>query len=337
MNEYVDNVYVINMDKDAHRLQKVRTDTEKVGIAFERFVGVDVSALAQDVLDKYVRADIQQVCPDGMIGCVLSHLLVWQDAVAKNYNNVLVLEDDVCFAGDFNEEVQRVWHETPADYDILYLDYGGARCKSERDGACPEYRCIHRPSFPLFTHAMVISHRGLRKLLHVVTEIDDHIDWKIARNANKLEIYASNKQPVTQAWEDSNNSNLKAQAFPRIINHYLDKIHDTNGVPKSYGYNFQVYKYKDYIITRITYWVFDVGILASMHASILLLCLLYFACDYERFHWVVWSSGYLIGASLKAALACCVLSHCTVLSAYVLLGVLLYMLNFPFVLIKTIL
>jgi hypothetical protein len=184
---------------------------------------------------------------------------------------------------------------------------------------------------------MVISQRGLRKLLHVITEIDDHIDWKIARNADELEIYSSNKQLVMQSWEDSNNSNLKAQTFPRIVNHYLDQIHDADGVPRSYGYNFQVYKYKDYMITRMTYWVFDVGILASMHASILVLCLLYFACDYERFHCMVWSAGYLIGVMLKVVLSCYVLSHCTVLSAYVLLGVLLYTLNFPFVLIKTIL
>jgi hypothetical protein len=87
----------------------------------------------------------------------------------------------------------------------------------------------------------------------------------------------------------------------------------------------------------MTYWVFDFGILASMHADILLPCLLYFACDYERFHWMVWSAGFLFGAMLKASLACCVLSHCAVLSAYVLLGALLYTLNFPFVLVKAVL
>ena len=132
MNEYVDNVYVINMDKDAHRLHKVGEETEKVGISFERFAGVDVSELAQDVLDKYVRADVQKYGTDGMIGCGLSHLFVWQDAVKKNYNNVLVLEDDVCFASDFNECLRHVWEETPFDYDILYLGYGGERGKPER-------------------------------------------------------------------------------------------------------------------------------------------------------------------------------------------------------------
>ena len=332
MNEYVDNVYVINMDKDAHRLENVRQECEKIGLSFERFAGVHVSDLAQDVLDKYVRADIQKYGTDGMIGCGLSHLFVWQDAVKHNYNHVLVLEDDVCFAGDFNECLRRVWEETPFDYDILYLGYGGGWRKTGGD-----FHHIHRPGFPLLTHAMVISHRGLRKLLDIITEIDDHIDWKIARNAKKLEIYASNKQLVKQVWADSNNSNLKTRTFPRLINHYLDKIHSANGVPVSYTCNFQVYKYKDFIITRMTYLVFDCGILANMHGSILLLCLVYFACDYERFHWMVWSSGFLMGSMLKHALTWCIFSPYTVLVSYVALGVCLYLLDFPFTLIKTLL
>jgi hypothetical protein len=56
----------------------------------------------------------------------------------------------------------------------------------------------------------------------------------------------------------------------------------------------------------MTYLVAAVGLLAGMHASILLLCLLYFACDYERFHFAVWASGCLIGAAFKSALAWCV-------------------------------
>jgi hypothetical protein len=228
--------------------------------------------------------------------------------------------------------VQKVWAETPADYDVLYLGYGG-----ERGAACAKYRHIHRPRFPLFTHAMVISASGLRKLLDSITEIDDHVDWKIARNARKLEVYASNKQLVSQSWEDSHNSILSAQAFPRLINRYLHNMRDADGVPKSYGYNFQVHKHKHYVITRMTYFVFGVGLLASLHASIFVLCLLYLACDYERFHCSVWALGYLLGAVFKSALASCVLSHHAVLSAYALLGASLYMSNFPLVLIRTVL
>ena len=88
---------------------------------------------------------------------------------------------------------------------------------------------------------MIISNKGLKKLLNLITKIDDHIDWEIVRNSKKLNIYASKKKIVIQLWKDSNNSNLKIKTFPIIINYYLDQIYDCNGIPKSYGYNFQMY------------------------------------------------------------------------------------------------
>ena len=330
MSAYVDNVYLINMDKDAHRLHNVTKETERVGIKFERFPGVKVSDVSQNILDKYVPSDIQKYGTNGMIGCGLSHLFIWQNAVNNNYKNIMVLEDDVCFTDDFNQCLQNALQEIPSDYDILYL-YSNNPQNGRR------FNHIHEHPFPLLTHAMIISKQGLKKLLNIITKIDDHIDWKIARNAKHLNIYASNKTIVKQAWEDSNNSNLKAKTFPRIINHYLDKVHDSNGIPKSYGYNFQVYKYKHHIITRITYVVFDVGILANLHDSMLLSCLLYFSCDYDRFHFIVFSSGYFIGNVFQYALTYYILNHYTVLFSYVLLGLFLYILNFPFTLIKTIL
>lgn len=328
MTNYVDNVYLINMDKDYHRLTKVTKETEKVGIKFERFPGVKVSDLSQNILDKYIPEEIQKYGTSGMIGCGLSHLFIWQNAVKNNYRNILVLEDDVHFTDDFTQYLQNVCEEIPNDYDILYLHGDNPQHDSR-------FKYIYKPTFPLLTHAMIISNQGLKKLLDIITEIDDHIDWKIARNAKQLNIYASNKQIVNQLWDDSNNSNLKT--FPRIINYYLCKIHDSNGMPKSYGYNFQVYKYKDYIITRMTYFIFDFGILANVHGSILLLCLLYFSCDYDRFHLIIFSSGYFIGNIFKYALTYYILNQYTILFSYVLLGVLLYILNFPFILIKTIL
>jgi GR25 family glycosyltransferase involved in LPS biosynthesis len=328
MSNYVDNVYLINMDKDDHRLTKVTKETKKVGIKFERFPGVKVSDVSQNILDKYIPEEIQKYGTNGMIGCGLSHLFIWQNAVKNNYRNILVLEDDVHFTDDFNQYLQNVCEEIPNDYDILYLHGDNPQHDSR-------FTYIYKPTFPLLTHAMIISNQGLKKLLDIITEIDDHIDWKIARNAKQLNIYSSKKQIVNQLWDDSNNSNLKT--FPRIINYYLHKIHDSNGMPKSYGYNFQLYKYKDYIITRMTYFIFDFGILANVHGSILLLCLLYFSCDYDRFHLIIFSSGYFIGNIFKYILTYYILNQCTVLFSYVLLGVLLYILNFPFILIQKIL
>jgi GR25 family glycosyltransferase involved in LPS biosynthesis len=266
MNNYVDNVYLINMDKDIDRLKKVTKECDKVNIKFERFSGIKVSDLSQNILDKYIPIEIQKYGTDSMIGCGLSHLFIWQDAIKKNYKNILVLEDDVYFSNDFNKYLQNVIEEVPKDYDILYLGYKDTICKAPKDCS---FNYIYKPTFPLLTHAMIISNKGLNKLLNLIRKIDDHIDWKIARNVKKLNIYASKKKIINQIWESSNNSNLSN--FPKIINYYLDQVHDCNNIPESYEYNFQLYKYKDYKITRMTYSIFHLGMLANIHYSILLL------------------------------------------------------------------
>ena len=332
MYNYVDNIYLINMDKDIDRLKKITKECDIVNIKFERFSGLKVSDLSQNILDKYIPEETQKYGTDSMIGCGLSHLFIWQDAVQKNYKNILILEDDVQFTDDFNKYLTNVMNELPKDYDILYLGYKDTICEAPTDSS---FKYIYKPEFPLLTHAMIISNKGLKKLLNLITKIDDHIDWKIARNSKKLNIYASKKKIVIQLWKDSNNSNLKIKTFPKIINYYLDQMHDCNGIPISYGYNFQMYKYKDYIITRITYYIFNFGISANIHYSILLLCLLYFSCDYDRFHLIIFLLGYFIGYIFKYLLKYYKLNDYIVLFLFIVFIILSNTIHLPFILIKT--
>lgn len=331
MNNYVDNVYLINMDKDIDRLEKITKECYKVNIKFERFSGIKVTDISQNILDKYIPKEIQKYGPDGMIGCGLSHLFIWQDAVNKNYKNILVLEDDVYFTDDFNEYLKNVMEEVPDDYDILYLGYKDSICKAPKDD---NFNYIYKPIFPLLTHAMIISNKGLKKLLKLITKIDDHIDWKIARNEAKLNIYASKKKIINQIWINSNNSTLTKSQFPKIINYYFNQVYDCNDIPQSYYNNFQLFKYKKYKISTMTYSIFNFGVLANIHNSILLLCLLYFACDYDRFHLIVFLLGYFIGIILKYTLKYYKVNDNTVLFLFIFLILFLNIINFPFILIK---
>jgi GR25 family glycosyltransferase involved in LPS biosynthesis len=334
MNNYVDNVYLINMDKDTDRLKKVTKECDKVNIKFERFSGIKVSDLSQNILDKYVPEETQKYGTDGMIGCGLSHLFVWQDAIKKNYKNILVLEDDVHFTDDFNEYLDNIMEELPKDYDILYLGYSELLCRKQTNSS---FNYIHKPIFPFGTHAMIISNKGLKKLLKIITKIDEHIDRKIANNINKLNIYASQKKIVNQLWINSNNSDLSNNQFPKIINYYFNDINDCNDIPLSYKYNFQLYKYKDLKISIMTYSIFNLGILANIHTSILLLCLLYFSCDYDRFHLIIFLLGYLFGNIFKYGMKYCKLNQYTILFLFILLIFLINLIDFPFLLIKTVL
>jgi glycosyl transferase family 25 len=334
MNNYVDNIYLINMDKDTDRLKKVTKECDKVNIKFERFTGIKVSDLSQNILNKYVPIETQKYGTDGMIGCGLSHLLIWQDAIKKNYKNILVLEDDIYFTNDFNKYLDNVMEEVPEDYDILYLGYIESLCRKPIEN---NFNYIYKPIFPFGSHAYIISNKGLKKIIKLITKVNDHIDKSIAYNIDKLNIYASKKKIVNQLWINSNNSDISNNQFPKIINYYLDQIIDCNDIPISYKYNFQLYKYKDYNITGNTFFIFNLGILANIHESILLLCLLYFTCDYNKFYLIVFLLGYLFGNIFKYGMKYYKINQYTILFLYLLLIIFINLIDFPFLLIKILL
>jgi hypothetical protein len=99
------------------------------------------------------------------------------------------------FSPDFNEYLEHVMEELPKDYDILYLGYKDLfRCEPPKN---EKFNYIYKPYYPLLTHAMIISNKGLKKLIKIIKKIDYHIDWKIGYNTHKLNIYASKKKLLT--------------------------------------------------------------------------------------------------------------------------------------------
>ena len=57
----------------------------------------------------------------GEIGCNLSFLNTFKNALEKNYNKILVLEDDFKLVPNFTQKVLNVMKHVPKDYDVLYL------------------------------------------------------------------------------------------------------------------------------------------------------------------------------------------------------------------------
>jgi len=303
MNNFIDNVYLINMDKDIDRLEKVTKECNKVDIKFQRFSGVNPKILPEEEKNKYITKFCQKYCTNGMIGCGISHLKIYEDVINNNYNNVLILEDDVYFEDDFHYILKNALEELPNDYDILYIGYFGLSNKdtyydhnylfkifSNKKTETNNFKNICCPEFSLGMHAMIISNKGCQKLLQTINKINWHIDWQISLNNKDLNIYATNKRIVHQLWEESCNSNMTS--FPKYPNTLLKNIYDNNRVPYSYYFNVSLIKI-DNIIFKI--WHIIIFILGLLNIKYLnLFIIIYFIIDFDFDSFLIFLFGILL-------------------------------------------
>jgi glycosyl transferase family 25 len=290
MNSFIDNVYVINMDKDTDRLNKMTKECNKFNIKFQRFSGVDANKLSVQEKNKYVTNFCQKYCTNGMIGCGLSHIKIYEDVINNNYNNVLILEDDIYFADDFHTIFNDALNNLPTDYDILYIGCFGLSSKeinydynylfkllSNKKKQNNTFKNIFCPEFPLGTHAYIISNQGCKKLLEIINKINWHIDWQISFNNKNLNIYVTNKKIVHQLWEESNNSNMLS--FPKYPNTLLNNIYDNNKVPYSYIFNVSIIKICNVAIKLWHIIFFILGLINNKYLNIYIL--IYFVIDFD--------------------------------------------------------
>ena len=111
----VDQVYVVNMDKDKNRLRLFTIYMNKLNIKFKRITGIN----GKKVYSKY-----KTPLGPGQLGCLLSHINIMKDAIKNNYENILVLEDDVIFHKNFHNILKKTYNniiQNEKRFDLIYL------------------------------------------------------------------------------------------------------------------------------------------------------------------------------------------------------------------------
>jgi hypothetical protein len=84
LNDYFDNIYIINLEHRTDRWQHCKQQMAKHGFTAEKFKAINRSELI-----------------NGWQACTLSHIAVLEDARQRGFQRVLVLEDDFVLHNDF--------------------------------------------------------------------------------------------------------------------------------------------------------------------------------------------------------------------------------------------
>jgi hypothetical protein len=104
LNDYFDNIYIINLEHRTDRWQHCEEQMVKHGFTAEKFKAIGATEMIK-----------------GWQACTLSHIAVLEDARQRGFERVLVLEDDFVFCDDFND---KFLSQYSPNWQILYLGIG---------------------------------------------------------------------------------------------------------------------------------------------------------------------------------------------------------------------
>lgn len=183
--EQLRQLYVINLDRSTERWRKFQARNAHVNNA------VRVSAVDGALINRQELVDRGEITVDlpygpGTLGCAMSHINLWKQAVAQN-RVMTIMEDDVIIARNFAEQSARMITNLPPDWDIIqwgyiftptftWLDFGFSKAELRfyenrtADGAALFQAMDFSPSVVRLAHssgsqAYSLSPKGARILL----------------------------------------------------------------------------------------------------------------------------------------------------------------------------
>jgi len=308
VNSIVNQVFVINMDKDTERLKKITAVLSRQNITFERIPGVP----GKDVKhDDRLTDFCNNFCADSAKGCALSHRNAWDIAYERGYESILVFEDDADIPDDLSVQLQSIWHTKPDDYDIISL---GIECFGRENNnvyhifqnitglqATPYNNNFLSVKGQLGTHALIISKQGIEKLRS--HKINTHIDieitiWSI--QYNNLNIYTVDTFTIDQNDNEFESNNSPSKKYPTIANYMSKQIPISHYRNLDYQLHLQIFKLGFLKLTNILLLLFFLilfippiykyGILAYLILELIVTPSLSEASPY----FTVWTAAFLI-------------------------------------------
>jgi GR25 family glycosyltransferase involved in LPS biosynthesis len=277
VNTIIDQVFIINMDKDTERLQKITEKLRLQNISFERIPGIH----GRDIdYSEHLTPLCNKTCPNSVKGCALSHRKIWEIAHERGYNNIIILEDDSDIPENLSMKLQKIWDKRPPNYDIITM--GAMFFGREKDNPSEYIQSLtnvkpieYNDSFIELkgltsTHALIVSRAGIEKLLSM--KIDTHVDLNITlwKSSHPIDIYAVDTFDLQQ--NDDNNSNQSdSSGYPRMSNYLLSKFQISNYRNVTYVLNISVSKFGYLTTTPFMQIIFFLAlILPSKYQMILL-------------------------------------------------------------------
>lgn len=168
--------FVINLARQVERRRRMHALVTAAGVEPIFVEAVDGSKLSSSDLLPWRRTEKRALLNAGEVGCLLSHVSVWERIVREGIDHAIVLEDDLVIAPTFRQILLRIG-ELP-EFDLLRIETDRSpivfRQESELEMAGHRVHKLLRGATR--TGGYVISRRGAHRLLANVNDFEQAVD-----------------------------------------------------------------------------------------------------------------------------------------------------------------
>lgn len=117
INNYFDKIYLLNLFRRKDRRKNTIKRLDSKSIEYEVFNGVDGSLMSHI----WSKLDNKFFSNPSYLGCSISHLSIYKDAIENGYSKILIIEDDNLINKDINDIFESL--NIPPWSDLFYLGY----------------------------------------------------------------------------------------------------------------------------------------------------------------------------------------------------------------------
>jgi GR25 family glycosyltransferase involved in LPS biosynthesis len=172
--------YLIGCDELSERKQITFDHLKENNVNFNYWRGLygRNSGLMTTIVHNYWPDGRPYYISPGIASLTLNHLFLYQHCLVNNYEQVVVLEDDVHLENGWQEKMSSMLKNLPKDYDMVYLGWchegQGRNLKHVSD-------CLYNQvdGCVFGTHALLISKKGLKILIDHNRILEKPIDVQI--------------------------------------------------------------------------------------------------------------------------------------------------------------
>lgn len=233
--DHITEVFVINMNESKDRLLKFDLNMKKNNIKYKRWNASNGKLLSNADLIKYSGNLCRNImCTDGMIGCFLSHKLLWnhiQDTYKEGW--FLIFEDDAHITSDFLINLKAIFEDDMVNWDEKYRRPEMINMASDIIG----YKITpHLYSVPIMntTRCYLVNMKGVNKLIKQMNKIHHHIDMSLTFYQlikNNISFYVTKNYVKS---DDNYTSTISANSYPKLFPLILNQLLNIFGLPSSY-------------------------------------------------------------------------------------------------------